>query len=219
MQTDQLNELAEAMSKAQAAMTGAKKDSENPFFKSKYADLHAVLEAVKKPLSDNDLCVIQTIECDNIVTTLMHKSGQWIRGACPIINTKGDAQGMGSAITYARRYSLAAICGIAQMDDDANDAVQPSQTMNPEPINFGKVKAATKAFKEVIDADDLDAGHERAKSARKRLTPDEWIAVQSELNETAPDSRKKYKTLAVEYIAYAPEASPAATGDEYGGDV
>jgi len=208
MQSDQINELAEALAKAQAVMTGAVKDSENPFFKSKYADLHAVLEAVRKPLSDNDLCVIQTIECENVVTTLAHKSGQYIRGACPIINSKGDAQGMGSAITYARRYSLAAICGIAQMDDDANTAVQPSQTMNPEPINFGKVKAAVDYFKKLIDGDDLDAGYEHIQAGWKKLTNDERIAVQSDMNETAPDSRKKYKTLLSEYLQYAPEATP-----------
>jgi len=129
MQSEQTNELFEALSKAQAEMTGAKKGSENPFFKSKYADLHAVLEAVREPLAKHDLCVTQTIQTtDNgsavIETTLGHKSGQWMAGLCPVINTKGDAQGMGSAITYARRYSLAAICGIAQMDDDGNTAAQ-----------------------------------------------------------------------------------------------
>lgn len=126
-------------------MTGAKKDSSNPFFKSKYADLHAVLEAVREPLSKNGLCVSQTIEvCDSglqvVRTTLGHESGQYIGGVCPIINTKGDAQGMGSAITYARRYSLAAIVGIAQMDDDGNAAVQPGP----------KVKIPLKVQKDVL---------------------------------------------------------------------
>ncbi len=129
MQSENMNELFEALSKAQSEMTGAKKGSENPFFKSKYADLHAILEAVRESLAKHSLCVIQTVNIQQegsaaVITTLGHKSGQWIQGSCPIINTKGDAQGMGSAITYARRYSLAAICGIAQMDDDGNDAVK-----------------------------------------------------------------------------------------------
>jgi len=129
MQSEQTNDLFKALSQAQAEMTGAKKDSENPFFKSKYADLHAVIEAVREPLAKYGLCVTQTIKiAENgyaaVTTTLGHESGQYISGDCPIINTKGDAQGMGSAVTYARRYSLAAICGIAQMDDDGNAAVQ-----------------------------------------------------------------------------------------------
>jgi len=128
MQSNEINELFEALSKAQAEMVGAKKGSENPFFKSKYADLQSILEAVREPLAKHDLCVTQTVNSPDvgsavITTTLGHKSGQWMQGNCPIINTKGDAQGMGSAITYARRYSLAAICGIAQMDDDGNTAV------------------------------------------------------------------------------------------------
>lgn len=131
IKSETVGELFTALSKAQSMMTGAKKDSDNPFFKSKYADLHTVLEAVKDPLTKNDLCVIQTIDVATdgaqfVLTTLGHKSGEYIGGTCPIINTKGDAQGMGSAITYARRYSLAAIVGIAQMDDDGNEAVKPA---------------------------------------------------------------------------------------------
>ena len=68
-----------------------------------------------------------------VTTTLGHKSGQFISGECPVINTKGDAQGMGSAITYARRYSLAAICGVTQVDDDGNAAVQ--QPAAPKRMN------------------------------------------------------------------------------------
>lgn len=129
MLSEQTTEIFKALGLAQAEMTGAKKGSENPFFKSKYADLQSILEAVREPLSKHGLCVTQTINISTegaayVTTTMGHESGQYIFGECPIINTKGDAQGMGSAITYARRYSLAAICGIAQMDDDGNAAVE-----------------------------------------------------------------------------------------------
>jgi len=122
-----IGSLAESLSKAQGMMTGATKDSKNPFFKSSYADLHAVWGAIREPLSKNGLAVVQTTEtlpeglC--VVTLLVHSSGEWIRSETPIMSAKQDAQGMGSGITYARRYALAAIVGIAQMDDDGEAAM------------------------------------------------------------------------------------------------
>lgn len=111
-----------AMAKAQGEMATAKKDSDNPFFKSKYADLSAVWEACRQALSKNNLSVIQTTgENDKgmfLTTTLCHSSGQWISGIYPIITQKQDPQGMGSAITYARRYALAAMVGVAPADED-----------------------------------------------------------------------------------------------------
>ncbi len=127
-QSDQINELASALAKAQGRITGALKDSENPFFKSKYADLAAVWDACREALSQNGLAVIQTTGMDefglNLETTLAHSSGQWIKGILPIRPIKNDPQGIGSAITYARRYALAALVGVAQVDDDGNAASQ-----------------------------------------------------------------------------------------------
>lgn len=129
----EINELAEALSKAQAEMSGAKKDSENPFFKSKYADLAAVIEAARKPLSENGLSVVQTTAGNedgiDLITTLMHKSGQWIQGRLFMKPTKTDPQGYGSAMTYARRYAYAAIVGLAQVDDDGNAASESKPTV------------------------------------------------------------------------------------------
>lgn len=123
MQSEQINELATALSKAQGQIENAKKDTENPFFKSKYADLAGIWDAIRKPLSSNGLSVVQG--CDdkeNLVTTLMHSSGQFITSMIPVFNSKKDAQGFGSGMTYARRYSLSAIVGITQDDDDGNSA-------------------------------------------------------------------------------------------------
>ena len=122
--SESINELAKSLCKAQSEMRGAIKDSANPFFKSKYADLESVWDAIRKPLTDNELTVAQTTEYDNeagisIVTTLMHSSGQWIQGSLPIMAVKKDPQGVGSAITYSRRYALAAMVGLVQVDDDA----------------------------------------------------------------------------------------------------
>jgi hypothetical protein len=128
-QSDNIAELISALSKAQGDITYAIKCKKNPFFKSSYADLPAIWEACKKPLSANGLAVIQTIEGTHdlmfLITMLAHSSGQWIKSKVPLIITKKDIQGMGSSITYARRYSLMAMVGICQEDedDDGNVAV------------------------------------------------------------------------------------------------
>lgn len=120
--SEQINELAAALAKAQGAIKGALKDTANPFFKSKYADLSSVWEACRSQLSANGLSVVQT-PCQgeggiNVETMLMHCSGQWISSQFTMPVAKQDAQAVGSAITYARRYALAAMIGIAPEDDD-----------------------------------------------------------------------------------------------------
>jgi len=127
-QSEQLNELAAALSKAQGQIEGAKKDSANPFFKSKYADLASVWEACRKPLADNGLSIIQCPEeSENgiaIETMLLHSSGQWKSSRYSMPVSKVDAQAVGSAITYGRRYALAAMVGVAPEDDDGNAAAK-----------------------------------------------------------------------------------------------
>lgn len=138
-QSESIAELAAALAAAQSEIKGAVKDAENPFFKSSYADLASVWDACRGPLTKNGLCVIQTSEAHDgrtlIVTTLAHKSGQWIRGYMPVVAMKPDPQSLGSAITYARRYSLAAICSVPQIDDDAESAMtrQPAQQQAQRP--------------------------------------------------------------------------------------
>lgn len=130
--------LAAALAKAQGQMKGAIKDSANPFFKSKYADLASVVEAIRAAFSTNGLSYIQTVEPSEkdevrVETTLLHASGEWI--SCGVLSlpvSKVDAQGYGSALTYARRYSLSAAVGVAPEDDDGNaaSAAKPKKTMD-----------------------------------------------------------------------------------------
>lgn len=140
-----LNELGGALAKAQGQIQAAKKDSANPFFKSKYADLASVWDACRKPLSDNGLSVSQfPCEAENgvaIETMLIHSSGQWISSRYTMPVSKNDAQAVGSAITYARRYALAAVVGIAPEDDDGNAAAKA----NPEK----KEKSASTPYPEI----------------------------------------------------------------------
>lgn len=122
-----IGELAKALAKAQSQITGATKDSENPFFKSKYADLGAVWDAIRKPLTSNGIAVLQTTAAGpdgsvRIITSMVHESGEWMRGELEIKPTKPDPQSLGSAITYGRRYALQAIAGVAPEDDDGNAA-------------------------------------------------------------------------------------------------
>jgi hypothetical protein len=128
--SESINELAMALSKAQASIRGAVEDSSNPHFKSKYASLQSYLDAARDPLFKNGLAVTQLLSdlnCEEmkmvtIETVLMHSSGQWISSIFSVPVSKSDAQGFGSAVTYARRYSFAAIVGIAPMDDDGHQA-------------------------------------------------------------------------------------------------
>jgi hypothetical protein len=126
MQSDSIAALAAALSKAQGAITGALKDSSNPFFKSKYADLASCWDACRQQLTANGLAVIQTTDiiADKpvLVTTLAHSSGEWIKSITPVLTKDDSPQAQGSGITYARRYALAAIVGLAQIDDDAEAA-------------------------------------------------------------------------------------------------
>jgi len=129
--SESIANLAKALSAAQGSIKAALKDSSNPFFGSKYADLTAVWESCRHALSANGLAVTQSTafigESLVLETTLMHLSGEWVASVYPIKPVKNDPQGVGSAITYARRYSLSALVGVvADEDDDGNAASKPS---------------------------------------------------------------------------------------------
>ena len=135
-QSNVIGALAAALSKVQGAMVGAVKDSSNPFFKSKYADLSSVWDACRVQLAANNLCVIQTTAeaADGavLITTLAHSSGEWIRSVLPIKVKDNSPQAQGSGMTYARRYALAAIVGVSQIDDDAEAAQGRKVVVTPE---------------------------------------------------------------------------------------
>lgn len=135
-----LGALAKALAQAQAKLEDAKKDKTNPHFNSRYATLASVRAAMSDVLPLFGLAVVQSFEPHGeagvcIVTTLMHESGEWIKSRLFLPVTKKDAQGFGSAISYGRRYSLAAIVGIAtDDDDDGNTATKPTTRKAPAPV-------------------------------------------------------------------------------------
>lgn len=152
--SESIGKLAESMSKAQASLKSAPFNRVNPHFKNRYADLTSVIDTARKPLSENGLTFMQFVSCSgpvvSVETVIAHSSGEWISGTLSLTASKPDPQGVGSAITYAKRYGLCAALGIsADDDDDANDASTPTNTQRPVPQN-GKAEASPK--KQFADA-------------------------------------------------------------------
>ena len=128
--SDTLTKIAPALLAAQKSVGNAKKQATNPHYKSKYANLESVIEAVKDALNDNGITIIQTVGdtiggTTRVNTRLLHESGEFIEDTACAPIAKQDAQGVGSAVTYLRRYSLAAICSITQEDDDGESTKEP----------------------------------------------------------------------------------------------
>jgi len=127
--SEQINEIATAMAKAQGALAPAAKDTTNPHFGKKYADIASVWNAARKPLADNGLSVWQDVTTGDagvgITTRIAHTSGQWVEfGPLGVPVSKLDAQGVGSAVTYGKRYALAAALGVVAEDDDDGNAAK-----------------------------------------------------------------------------------------------
>lgn len=130
LNSQNINELASALSKAQGKMKAAIKDSTNPHFKSKFSSLNSVWDACREELSKNGLSIIQQIDSASenmvLVTTLLHSSGQWMRSYLPLSNAKQTPQALGSNLSYMRRYGLCSMVGIvSDEDDDGNEASRP----------------------------------------------------------------------------------------------
>jgi hypothetical protein len=171
--SESIKQIAEALVSAQKEIRFAVKDSTNPHYKSKYANINSVIDAVKAPLNNNGIALIQSLSPsdDNklhLTTRLIHSSGEWIEdtAVCPI--QKQDPQGLGSAISYIRRYSLSAMCAVYADDDDGHSAalnaadylqrITQSQSLEELQANYnfvmGEVKNDRTLSKMVIEAKD-----------------------------------------------------------------
>lgn len=168
--SDTLSKLAPALVKAQAAMAGATKSAANPFFKSKYANLEEVIKVVKEQFSANGLCFIQNPVSSEghagVETIILHESGEFISNEFLLKCSKSDPQGMGSAITYARRYGLQSACGIPSEDDDGNAASAPVKL----------IKTAKEAREKISQAIDRNALTETWGRLSSELKEDEDLA-------------------------------------------
>lgn len=140
--------IADALAAAQAEMTDPVKDSVNPHFKSKFVSLCALLQSVRPILTKHGIAFTQTTRVEDdgrvLLVTRLHWHDEEITGYYPVITTKNDPQGLGSAITYAKRYALQAIVGVAADEDDDGNAASakpsaPQVDTTAEVI--GKIKA------------------------------------------------------------------------------
>lgn len=142
-----MKEITAALVKVQAALKPVELDKENPFFHSRYSTLSAVLDSCRELLAKNGLALVQTFKVtdkgNSLVTTLLHTSGESLSGEVLLNPTKNDPQQMGSATTYFRRYSVAALLGlVSDSDDDGAAASQPQantvQNAQKSPISHEK---------------------------------------------------------------------------------
>lgn len=134
--SESIASLAAALAQAQGKVMGADKSSVNPFFKSKYADLASVIEAIREPFSKSGIAFSQFPRATDggieVETLLVHSSGEWMSEILALPVAKADAQGIGSAITYAKRYALQAIAGVPSEDDDGNAAAKSTSAIREQ---------------------------------------------------------------------------------------
>jgi hypothetical protein len=163
-----MKQIATALVKAQKSFGPALKSSTNPHFKSRYADLAACVEAVISGLNDNGIALIQKCyNCDNgvmVETMFVHESGEMLEcGTLHVPASKQDPQGYGSALTYARRYSLMAACGIAPEDDDGNSASRRTEIKTT--VNESQLADLMAAMDETTTLEDLQKTYKTAYAA------------------------------------------------------
>jgi hypothetical protein len=166
--SESIKEIATSLSGFQKEMEAVKKDSSNPFFKSKYADLSSIIAEIKAPMLKFGLSYSQFPTGENELTTiLMHRSGEWLQGTFKITPDKNNPQGIGSAITYGRRYALGAILGIATEDDDDGEKATDH---NKEDSLFEKAKKAIDSATTKIRLEELRVKFEMNKALSEKET-------------------------------------------------
>ena len=155
--SETIAELATALSKAQGQIDSAIKGSTNPAFKSKYADINSLRDAIREPLAANDLALVQFPRIVSggieVETMILHKSGEFMSETLGMPVMKNDPHGVGSAITYARRYGFSAILNLAAEDDDGNAAVksQPAKSVEASAEDFTNAYVAATEGKDAFN--------------------------------------------------------------------
>ncbi len=179
-QTENINELVAALSKAQGAMQPAKFNKINPHFKNRYADFTSCMDACREPLSNNGLSIMQYCEMINekpmLVTMLAHISGQWIKSNFPLLPKTMDSQGIGSAMTYGKRYCLSAMLGIVSDDEDDDAEAASGRGKETKPTKPVKTDFLPEPIK-LVDANqslELLTLKLKLDSADRKLF-DDWI--------------------------------------------
>lgn len=180
LQSEKVDLISKAMIHAWSKIKTAKKQAENPFFHSKYADLGAVVDACKDALLGSDLVPSQSTTIIDgriiLVTTLYHSSGQWLRGYLSVNPVKNDPQAIGSAITYARRYALSAMVGLTTEEDDDGESAMGRQRQ----VDTYKPKVKEISFEEAVPAESSHTTHGNSEnsSVNAPKNDSDWRGVQ-----------------------------------------
>lgn len=177
--SESIKALAEALSKFQGSMNGIKKDASNPFFKSRYASLGAIIEDTREPLSKNGLSYAQFPSGEyGLETILMHTSGEWIKAKYDMKPVDQKPQSLGSALTYQRRYALCAILGLQVEDDDANEASKPqAKTVQYGDKPVAKPVVKKDAYKGAIEAIEATVSMEELNTVLERVTKSDKLTA------------------------------------------
>jgi hypothetical protein len=238
--SESVKEIAAALALAQSEIKPAVKDAENPHLKSKYANLSSVWDAVREPLANNGLSVTQTFAPSEpgtitVVSTLLHKSGEWIESPLTLPVGQATAQGCGSAITYARRYGLSALLGVVADDDDDGHGASERPAQQRQPVRERQAVAQRPAPQPAEASEDWQKANKAVRAMLKKKGMDgipdaarhklaENVVgrpVASFTDMTAQELRAFYDWLKANYedaLAAAPLIDVPATGGRNHGD-
>lgn len=193
--SESITKIADALCKFQGSMNGIKKDASNPFFKSRYASLSAIIEDTREPLSKNGLSYAQFPTGEyGLETILMHTSGEWIKARYDMKPVDQKPQSLGSALTYQRRYALCAILGLQVEDDDANEASKP-QVKYEAPKTAPVAKPKVDAYKGAIEAIGNTKNMEELNMVLERVTKSDKLTPEQKEDCYATASEQEDKFL------------------------
>jgi hypothetical protein len=218
-----IKEIATALGAFQAEIKNPKLNKTNPFFKKKYTDLAALWDCARDLLKKNQLSVCQIPHGENSVTTiLMHESGEFIRGTLTLTPTDTSPQKCGSAITYAKRYQLAAMLGMAgEDDDDGNSASENPKAKSDTVQKFTPTQSAPP--KQAIDDDAKPWLNELSEKTKEWLLQ---VRDHSDLKEIYKALRQKYKVskkmekkIETYILESGNEPAPIQTKSEFDDDI
>lgn len=235
-QSEAIDKIAAALSKAQAEIATARKDGDNPHFHSTFTTLASVFDVVREPLAKNNLSVVQSPQQGDanahyLETTLMHSSGQWMKSYHPLHPVKNDPQSVGSAITYARRYALCAMVGVVGREDDDDGETaqgrgnsQAAQASKPAPTKPASAPAASKPAAPAKPAappakPTAPLGYDAiANQMREAATMDDLKAAGEKAVNEPKATQDKLRPIYMEARKRISEAKPAAPAQEPQGD-
>lgn len=195
-------ELFTALSKAQGKINAVSKDAKNPFFKSNYATLAAYIEQARPVLAENGLCVIQMMQTTEkgieLVTTIGHSSGASISGSVLMNPTKNDPQGLGSCISYFRRYCYAAALGMVADDDDGHSATHTEQKEQKAAPQQAPKQEFKGPFEKVLNSKDSGEPIKieyKAPENTDKMSPQQYGKIQAEMNKLPAAKMAQFKAL------------------------